>query len=59
MSAQTFAQRPRQSTNAMREAFYRTQDEQYDRMAHKARRAVKRARALRQEAETFLASLDV
>jgi hypothetical protein len=59
MSVQTYAQRPVQSSNKMREAFYRTQDEQYDRMAYKARRAVKRAKAIRQEAETFLASLDV
>lgn len=58
MATQTYAQKPVQSTNVMREAFYRTQDEQYDRMAYKARRAVKRAKAIRQEAESFLASLE-
>lgn len=58
MAAQTFAERPRVSANKMREAYYRAQDEEYDRMAYKARRAVRKARALRQEAEEFLSKIN-
>lgn len=54
MAAQTFAQRPVQNTPKMREAFYRAQDEEYERIAYKARRAVRKAKALTREAEEFL-----
>lgn len=58
MTTQTFATKPVQSTSKMREAYYRVQDEQYDRMAYKARRAIRKARALTREAEEFIARMD-
>lgn len=58
MATQTYATKTVQSPSKMREAYYRMEDEQYERMAYKARRAVKRARAIRREAESFLSSLD-